>query len=164
MDRAAPFVGRSVPRLEDLPMLRGCGRYVADVSFPRELHMRVVRSAHAHAKIVAVDTRAAREMPGCVAVWTSQDVAGIPTIEFRSTRVQGLEPYRQPVLARERVRYVGEPVAVVFAEDSYIAEDAADLVEMQVEALPVALSADLGTEAAVIRKGYGDIEIGRAHV
>jgi aerobic carbon-monoxide dehydrogenase large subunit len=158
MDQAAPFVGRSVPRLEDLPMLTGSGRYAADVSFPRELHMRVVRSAHAHAKIVAIDTRAACEMPGCIAVWTSRDVAGIPTIEFRSTRVQGLEPYRQPVLARERVRYVGEPVAVVFAEDSYIAEDAGDLVEMQVEALPVALSADLGTEAAVIRKGYGDVD------
>ena len=152
------FVGRSVTRLEDAPMLTGRGRYAADVSFPRELHMRVVRSSHAHARIVAIDASAARELPGCVAVWTSEDVAEIPPIDFRSTRVQGLEPHRQPVLARDRVRYVGEPVAVVFAEDPYLAEDAADLVTMEVEELPVVLSADRGTEAAVIRKGYGDIE------
>jgi len=152
------FVGRSVTRLEDAPMLTGRGRYAADVSFPRELHMRVVRSSHAHARIVAIDAGAARELPGCVAVWTSEDVAEIPPIDFRSTRVQGLEPHRQPVLARDRVRYVGEPVAVVFAEDPYLAEDAADLVTMEVEELPVVLSADRGTEAAVIRKGYGDIE------
>jgi len=151
------FVGRSVPRLEDLPMLTGSGRYAADISFPRELHMRVVRSSHAHARIVAIDASAARELPGCVAVWTSEDVADIPPIDFRPTRVQGLEPYRQPVLARGRVRYVGEPVAVVFAEDPYLAEDAADLVAMEVEELPVVLSADRGTEAAVIRKGYGDV-------
>ena len=152
------FVGRSVTRLEDAPMLTGRGRYAADVSFSRELHMRVVRSSHAHARIVAIDASAARELPGCVAVWTSEDVAEIPPIDFRSTRVQGLEPHRQPVLARDRVRYVGEPVAVVFAEDPYLAEDAADLVTMEVEELPVVLSADRGTEAAVIRKGYGDIE------
>jgi aerobic carbon-monoxide dehydrogenase large subunit len=161
------FVGRPVPRLEDLPMLTGSARYAADVSFPRELHMRVVRSAHAHARIVAVDTSAARAVPGCVAVWTSSDVADIPPIEFRPTRVQGLEPYRQPVLARDRVRYVGEPVAVVFAEDPYLAEDAADLVAMEAEELPVVLSADAppgefergrSTEAAVIRKGYGDVD------
>src|SRR5436853_962272 len=129
--------------------------------------MRVVRSSHAHARIVAIDASAARELPGCVAVWTSEDVAEIPPIDFRSTRVQGLEPYRQPILARDRVRYVGEPVAAVFAEDPYLAEDAADLVSIEVEELPVllaadelpvVLSADRGTEAAVIRKGYGDIE------
>jgi aerobic carbon-monoxide dehydrogenase large subunit len=167
MDRAAPSIGRRVTRLEDGPMLTGSARYAADLSFPRELHMRVVRSAHAHARIVSIDTAAARRSPGCAAVWTSQDVADLPPIEFRPTRVQGLEPYRQPVLARGRVRYVGEPVAVVFAEDPYLAEDAADLVTMEVEALPVLLAADappgefdagLGTEPAVIRKGYGDVE------
>jgi len=85
-----------------------------------------------------------------------------------------LEPYRQPVLAIERVRYVGEPVAAVFATDPYIAEDAADLVAIAIEELPVLLDADaepaefsLGyrTEAAVVRQGYGDIDTGiaRAH-
>src|SRR5687768_907272 len=113
------YVGRSVTRIEDLPLVTGRARFVAAISFPHELHMRVVRSSHAHGRIVSIDAAAARAMRGCVAVWTAADVVDIPPIEFRPTRVQGLEPYCQPVLARERVRYVGEPVAVVFTEDPY---------------------------------------------
>src|SRR5208282_3237900 len=111
------FVGRSVARLEDLPLVRGQGRFAADVSFAHQLHMRVVRSAHAHGRIVAIDTGAARAAAGVVAVWTTAEVAGIPPIDFRLTRIEGLEPHRQPILAADRVRYVGEPVAVVFAVD-----------------------------------------------
>jgi carbon-monoxide dehydrogenase large subunit len=161
------FVGRPVPRLEDLPLLTGSGRYAADISFPHELHMRAVRSSHAHGRIVSIDASGALAAPGCVAVWTAGDVAGIPPIDFRPTRVRGLEPYRQPILATDRVRYAGEPVAVVFAEDAYLAEDAADLVVVEVQELPALLSADeppgefeagRDTEPAIIRKGYGDIE------
>lgn len=161
------FVGRSVTRLEDLPLVTGRGRYAASISFPHQLHMRVVRSNHAHGRIVSIDVSRALAAPGCVAVWTAQDVAEIPPIEFRPTRVQGLEPYRQPVLAKSRVRYVGEPVAVVFAEDSYQAEDAADLVTVEIEELPVILAADQppgefepghDTEPTVIRKKYGDVD------
>ena len=79
---------------------------------------------------------AARAAPGVVAVWTAADVADIPPIDFRLTRIEGLDPYRQPILAGDRVRYVGEPVAVVFATDPYAAEDAADLVTVEIEALP----------------------------
>jgi len=135
------FVGRSVPRLEDRPLVMGRGRFAADVSFPHQLHMRIVRSAFAHGRIKSIDTTAARAHPGVAATWTFADVADIPPIDFRLTRVEGLEPYRQTVLARERVRYVGEPVAAVFAEDPYRAEDAADLVEVDVEELPVLLDA-----------------------
>ncbi len=101
-----------------------------------------------------------------VAVWTAADVADIPPIDFRLTRIEGLDPYRQPILATDRVRYVGEPVAVVFATDPYIAEDAADLVTVEVEELPALLAADAppgefaaghSTEAAIVRKGYGDV-------
>ena len=161
------FVGRSVTRLEDLPLVTGRGRYAASISFPHQLHMRVVRSNHAHGRIVSIDVSRALAAPGCVAVWTAQDVAEIPPIEFRPTRVQGLEPFRQPVLAKSRVRYVGEPVAIVFAEDSYQAEDAADLVTVEIEELTAILSADqppgefeLGhdTEPTVIRKKYGDVD------
>ena len=160
-------IGRSVTRLEDLPLVTGRGRYAAGIAFPRQLHMRVVRSSHAHGKIISIDASAALAHPGCVAVWTSRDVAGIPLIEYRPTRVAGLEPYRQPILARERVRYVGEPVAAVFAEDAYLAEDLADLIVPEIEALPVLLAASdppaefepgRSTEPAVIRKGYGDVE------
>ncbi len=161
------FVGRSVTRLEDLPLVTGRGRFAASISFPHQLHMRVVRSNHAHGKIVSIDASGALAAPGCVAVWTAADVAWIPLIEFRPTHIQGLEPYRQPVLARERVRYVGEPVAVVFALDPYQAEDAAELVSVEIEALPVILSASQApgefeagrdTEPTVIRKKYGDLE------
>src|SRR5580704_1073505 len=160
------FVGRSVPRLEDGPLVTGNGRFAADVSFAHQLHMRVVRSAHAHGRIISIDTRAARAADGVLAVWTGADVADIPPIDFRLTRIEGLEPYRQPILATDRVRYVGEPLAVVFAADPYAAEDAADLVTAEVEVLPELLAADAppgefdtghSTEAAIVRKGYGDV-------
>jgi aerobic carbon-monoxide dehydrogenase large subunit len=161
-----PFVGRSVPRLEDAPLVVGQGRFAADISFAHQAHMRLVRSAHAHGRIVAIDSAAARETTGVIAIWTAAEVADIPPIDFRLTRIEGLEPYRQPILARDRVRYVGEPVAVVFATDPYIAEDAADLVAVEIDDLPEVMSADAApvefsaghsTEPAVIRKGYGDV-------
>ena len=159
-------IGRSVPRLEDRPLVTGRGRFAADVAFPHMLHMRVVRSSHAHGRIVSIDSAAARALPEVAAVWTSSDVSDIPPIDFRLTRIEGLAPYRQPVLARQRVRYVGEPVAAVFATDAYLAEDAADLVKVEVEELPVILDASdspgefehgRSTEAAILEKSYGDL-------
>ena len=161
------WIGRSVLRLEDPPLVTGAGRFAGDISFPHQLHMRVVRSSHAHGNIVSVDTAAARATPGVVAVWTSADIVDLPPIDFREGRIPALEPYRQPVLAREKVRYVGEPVAAVFAHDPYAAEDAADLVTMEIEELPVLLAADAepgefvpgrNTEVAVFRQGYGDVD------
>jgi aerobic carbon-monoxide dehydrogenase large subunit len=166
-------VGRSVLRLEDPPLLTGEGRFVGDLSFPNQLHMRVVRSAYAHGNIVSIDIAAALAAPGVAAVWTSRDIADLPPIGLREglgTRQADLArllPYLQPVLALERVRYIGEPVAAVFAEDAYLAEDAADLVDVRVEELPVLLAAEdppgefapgHGGEADIIRKGYGDLE------
>src|SRR6266436_3382944 len=105
------FVGRSVTRLEDRPLVTGRGRFAADIAFPHMLHMRIVRSGHAHGRIVAIDAGAARAASGVVAVWTFADVKDIPPIDFRLTRIEGLAAYRQTILARERVRYVGDPVA-----------------------------------------------------
>ena len=122
------YVGKAVKRKEDLPLITGTSCFVGDMSLPQQLHMRVVRSPIAHGKIIDIDVSAALESPGVVAVWTHQDVAEIPPIPFRETKVQGLQPYRQPILAQQYVRYVGEPVAVVFADDAYRAEDAAELV------------------------------------
>src|SRR5438309_2892951 len=102
--------------------------------------MRVVRSNHAHGRIVAIDAGAARALPGVLAVWTAADIADVPPVDFREGRIEKLEPYRQPVLATERVRYVGDPVAAIFAEDPYVAEDAADLVGIEIEELPVLLA------------------------
>jgi CO/xanthine dehydrogenase Mo-binding subunit len=163
----SPVVGASVLRLEDAPLVTGRGLFAADVSFPSQLHMRVVRSPVAHGRIISVDTAAAKASPGVVAIWTIADIAELPPIDFRDDRVEPLIPYRQPLLARSRVRYVGEPVAVVFAEDPYQAEDAAERVALEIEALPPVLSTDeapgefddgLTTEPMVIEKAYGDIE------
>jgi len=160
------FIGRSVPRLEDGPLVTGRGRFAADMGFPHMLHMRVVRSGYAHGRITSIDSSAALALPGVAAVWTSADVADIPPIDFRLTRIEGLAPYRQPILAKERVRYVGEPVAAVFAADPYVAEDAAELVGVEIAELPVILDAAAApgefedgrsTEPAVVEKSYGDV-------
>jgi CO/xanthine dehydrogenase Mo-binding subunit len=145
------YIGRSVPRLEDRPLLRGEGRFAADVSFPGQWHMRVVRSNVAHGRILSIDARAALALSGVHAVWTHADVAHLPPIPFRLTGLKTLEPYQQPVLAKDTVRYVGEPVAVVFADDPYLAEDAADLVALDIVPL-----APQPAEVDVVRKGYGD--------
>ena len=100
--------------------------------------------------------------PACYAVWTAADVADIPPIDFRLSRIEGLEPYRQRLFADGFVRYVGEPVAAVFADDPYLAEDAAELVALDIEELPAILQADerpgefepgRSTEPAIVRKG-----------
>jgi CO/xanthine dehydrogenase Mo-binding subunit len=167
MTAPAKFVGRSVPRLEDRPLLKGDGRFAADISFPGQWHMRVVRSSLAHGKIKSIDASAAIKLPGVHAVWTSADVAHIPPIPFRLTGLKTLEPYRQPVLAREVVRYVGEPVAVIFAENAYLAEDAADLIDLDIEQRRATILAteepgvyehDRSTEAGVLQKAYGDVD------
>ncbi|MGM4918679.1 molybdopterin cofactor-binding domain-containing protein [Tardiphaga sp. 813_E8_N1_3] len=163
----ATLVGKSVLRKEDGPLLRGQGKFAADINFPNQLYMRVVRSTYAHGNIVSVDLAPALAIPGVVAAWSFTDVADIPPIDFRLTRLEQLAAYRQTILARDKVRYVGDPVAVVFAEDPYLAEDAAEHVEVEIEELPVILHADgkigefrdgLPTETALIEKGYGDVD------
>ncbi len=163
----AKFIGRPVTRLEDRPLLTGRGRFAADVSFAGQWHMRVVRSNFAHGRLRAIDTNAALALPGVHAIWTGADIADIPPIDFRLTRVAGLEPYRQRLLTSDVVRYVGEPVAVVFADDPYLAEDAAEFVVLDIEELPVILRAEetpgefepgRSTEPAIVRKAYGDVD------
>jgi CO/xanthine dehydrogenase Mo-binding subunit len=167
MSAKQKFIGRSVPRLEDRPLLTGQGRFAADISFPGQWTMRVVRSPAAHGNINSIDASAALKLPGVHAVWTHADVAQIPPIPFRLTGLKQLEPYRQLVLAKDVVRYVGEPVAAIFAENAYVAEDAAELVELSIESLkttmlatepPGSYARELTTEPGVLRKAYGDVE------
>ncbi|MGH7110785.1 MAG: xanthine dehydrogenase family protein molybdopterin-binding subunit [Stellaceae bacterium] len=164
-------IGRAVPRLEDPPLLTGRGAFVGDLGFPHQLHMRIVRSPYAHAVLRAVDIAAALAAPGVAAVWTGADLADLPPIDFRDPAAEALRPYRQPILARERLRYVGEPVAAVFASDAYFAEDAADLVTVEAEELLPIVDAGaaagnfapgLSSEALVLRAGYGDVAAGFA--
>jgi CO/xanthine dehydrogenase Mo-binding subunit len=161
------ILGRSVARLEDPPLLTGRGAFVGDIGFPHQLHMRIVRSAYANAVLRSVNVAAALAAPGIVAVWTAADIADLPPIDFRDPAVEALRPYRQPLLARERLRYVGEPIAAVFAPDLYLAEDAVELVSVEADELAPILDASaapgsfapgLSTEALLLSAGYGEVE------
>jgi carbon-monoxide dehydrogenase large subunit len=136
------MIGARALRIEDPVLLRGAGRFAADTVRAGTLHMRIVRSPIAHGRILGINTSAAARLDGVVAVWTHEDIASLPAIGFRLTPRDDLLPYRQPVLARKVVRYVGEPVAVVFAISAYLAEDAAELVELDLESLPPHLDGD----------------------
>jgi aerobic carbon-monoxide dehydrogenase large subunit len=172
----ASWIGRSVARLEDPPLVAGRGQFAGDINFPHQLTMRIMRSAHAHGHIKAIDAAAARALPGVFAVWTAEDIADVPPVDFREGPIPTLDPYRQPVLAQNRVRYVGDPIAAIFAADAYIAEDAADLIAVEIDELPALIDAQgepvefspgHSSEAAVIRQGYGDVDAafdGAAHV
>ncbi len=155
------MIGDRALRIEDPVLLRGAGRFAADTNHPGTLHMRVIRSPVAHGRIVSVDLTQARLVDGVVAAWTQEDIADLPAIGFRLTPRDDLLPYRQPVLARKIVRYVGEPIAVVFATSAYLAEDAADLVDLDIEPLEARIDADLDpvewvdTEQATWAAGRG---------
>jgi len=160
------WIGASVERIEDPPLVTGRGRFAGDMSFPHQLHMRMVRSPCAHGFIKQIDATAARALPGVAAVWTAADIADLPPIDFREGPVAKLAPFRQPVLARDRVRYVGEPVAAVFAADPYLAEDAAELVTLDIDEIdpivdasapPGEFAPGFTTEPTVCRQGYGDV-------
>jgi carbon-monoxide dehydrogenase large subunit len=166
---ARRVLGHPVPRIEDPPLVKGHGRFAGDIAFAHQLHMRVVRSPLAHGRIVRIDAASALALTGVVAVWTSAETIGIPAIDFRdaSRAADEIKPYRQPVLAAGRVRYVGDPIAAVFAEDAYLAEDAADLVEAEIAPLPPLLAAsdppgefDDGRDTAplIVRHSFGDID------
>jgi aerobic carbon-monoxide dehydrogenase large subunit len=163
------YIGRSVRRLEDPPLLTGTATFAADLTFPDEVSMRVVRSQVASGRVLGVELEQARNLPGVVAVWTAADI-DLPPINFRMTDVGGLESYRQPVLASDYVRYVGEPMAVVFAENAYLAEDAADLVWAEIEELEPALDVtrpgtflpDEPADVALIVKACGDVDAAMA--
>lgn len=160
-------IGQPLPRVEDRPLVTGRGAYIDDINFPHQLHMCVVRSQYAHGTLVSVDTEAARALPGVHAVWTYADIADLPPIDFRDPSAAALIPYRQYVLSRDRVRYVGEPVAVVFARTPHIAEDAAELVVVEVDPLPVltgatqepaGFDAENDTEATRLTCSFGDLD------
>src|SRR5687767_12730057 len=128
--------GTSVRRKEDPRLLTGRGKYAADFRLPGMLHAAVVRSPHAHARLGNLRTKAALGLHGVVAVITGEDLGDIGRIPVRLGPRPSIVACLQPPLARERVRYVGEPVAFVVAESRYVAEDALDLVEVDYDPLP----------------------------
>jgi carbon-monoxide dehydrogenase large subunit len=131
------LVGARVKRREDPSLMRGFGEYVDDVKLPGMLHVAILRSPHAHARIKSIDANAARQLAGVVAVFTGSElkdeIGTIPTTADNPTL--RIPPHR--VLAADKVCYVGEGVAAVVAEDRYTARDALDLIQVDYEPLPV---------------------------
>lgn len=138
MNRAARYVGQRVPRKEDGRLLTGRGQFVDDISLPGMLHVAFARSGIARGNIVSIDTKAALDLPGVHAVFTADDLASQP-VTMMSFFLEPTEVETHP-LAKGRVAYVGEPVALVIADDRYIAEDGASLVEIEYEELDPVLS------------------------
>jgi carbon-monoxide dehydrogenase large subunit len=144
-------IGQAITRFEDRRLLQGGGRYLDDVNLPGQAYAVIVRSIHAHARIRGLDIRAALKAPGVVAVLTGADVArdGLGTMQMtlKRKRPDGSPMFAPPHrgLAQDRVRYVGDPVALVVAETRAQAEDAAELVDVDYEPLPSVTS----TAAAV---------------
>lgn len=133
-------IGRALPRKEDRRLVAGAGCYTDDISLQGEAHAAVVRSPHAHGILRGVDTTAALEIPGVLAVYTADDLAGyggLPcNVEIAGRDGGKMTKPHWPVLATEKVRHVGEPVAFVVAETADAARDAAEAVEMDIEPLP----------------------------
>src|SRR5574341_1205556 len=125
-DMEQQIIGSSVKRLEDPRLLQGLGKYVGDVRFQGMVHAAILRSPHPHARLRGIDASAALTLPGVVAVFTAADLAGIGRIPVRLGPKPSLVACLQHPLAREKVRYVGEPVAVAVATSRYVAEDALD--------------------------------------
>ena len=128
-------IGRRIRRKEDPRFLAGAGRYVADIRLPGMVHAAILRSPHAHARLRAVTLERVRAQPGVLAAVTARE-AGALAGPLPSGQYPGLRSKGSPVLAGDKVRYVGEAVAVVLAETRYVAEDALELIEVEYAPLP----------------------------
>jgi CO/xanthine dehydrogenase Mo-binding subunit len=132
--RELKYVGRSVPRVDGVEKVTGKAKFVGDIIVPGMLHGKILRSAYPHARIRGIDTTLAEGLPGVAAVLTEADITDLNPI------YNG-----RPVIAMKKVRYVGEPVAAVAAEDLATAEEALSLIQVDYEELPAAI----GIEAAI---------------
>ncbi len=137
-------IGRSVLRKEDARFLTGTGQYTDDVTLPRQTHAIFVRSPHAHAKIRGIDSTAAKASPGVIAVYTSADLTGVNGLPcgwlITGTDGKPMNEPPHPVLAQDKVRYVGDPVAIVIAETIAQAKDGAEKVVVDYAVLPAVVS------------------------
>jgi len=139
-----PF-GAPLKRKEDPRLLRGRGKYISDIKLHGMLHATVVRSPHPHAEIRGIDTAALLADPRCMAVLTAADFEDMPELVCIDAEETTL-PFLQPALALDKVRYVGEPVAVIVAEDRYDAEDLMTLLEVDYAPLPAVVDPERALE------------------
>ncbi len=149
--------GSGIKRREDPRLITGEARYTDDIKLGGALHMAVVRSPYAHAKIVSIDSAAAASMPGVRAIFTGDDIelAGLPTAWLIPD--SDLKQPEHPALASDVVRYVGDGVAIVLADSRYQAQDAADAVSVEYEELPAVVDPQRATEAGAPQL-HADVE------
>src|SRR5262249_13196285 len=133
-------IGQPVPRTEDPRLVRGEGRYTDDVNLAGQAYAAIVRSRHAHGVIRNIDLSSARKMPGVLGAYTAADLAGYGTLKcgvgFKDGDGSAMNKPVRPALASGKVRFVGDPVAFVVAETATQARDAAEAVELDIDALP----------------------------
>ena len=140
--------GQAIRRTEDQRFLTGSGRYTDDITLPEQTYLHFFRSPYPHGRISTLETEEARDFPGVIAVYTADDLsaAGIRDVVGAAMPASSVSVARdaleQPPLARDRVRYVGEPVVAIQAESRSAARDAAELVRMDVEELPAVVTVD----------------------
>lgn len=149
------YIGKSVPRLEDHRLLRGEGQFVDDVTLPNMAVMAILRSPHAHARIRSVDLSAARDFPGVIDAFSATDLADdckgdLPLIPLRLTPFEGFKRFLQAPIASEKVRFVGEPVAVVVADSRAVAEDALEKIAVDYDILPAVVALDAAASGDVL--------------
>ena len=131
------FVGQPIERLEDLRLVRGRGQFVDDLAQKDMLHAAILRSSVGHGRIRSLDVTAAKAMPGVRAVLTAADLGdSIPVVPMRLQPMPEFAPFAQPVMASDKVRYVGEALAMVLADSAGIAEDAIGAIDVDIEPLP----------------------------
>jgi aerobic carbon-monoxide dehydrogenase large subunit len=155
--RTNVFIGSAIERLEDLRLLRGRGEFVDDLARENLLHAVMLRSAVAHGRIRSIDATAARTRPGVHAVITAAEIGiAIPTIPLRQDSSPAFKPFEQPVIAYDKVRYVGEPVAVVLAETAAAAEDALDAISVAIDPLPAVVTSTAAlSDQSLLFEGAG---------
>ncbi len=159
LDRPNSYIGRSVPRPNLQRLTQGRGQYVSDITLPRMTHVAFVRSPHAHARIVGIDTGAAKKAPGVVAVVTGAELAKVMTPWVGVlTHLKGLKSAPQHAIAVERACWQGEAVCAVVAKTRAQAEDACELVEVTYEELPAVTDPEtaLDPKTPVIQPELGD--------
>lgn len=146
------YIGKPLARKEDKRLITGQGRYLDDIVVPNALHVSFVRSPHAHARILSISADAARELPGVTGVFTGEDLDKWTNRLRLAPPIEGLHPTEIATLPIDKVRFHGDPVAVVVARDRYVAEDAAELVEVEYEVLPavVSLEGAFAQDAALV--------------
>jgi carbon-monoxide dehydrogenase large subunit len=142
------YVGRSIPRREDDYLLRGLGQYVDDLPEPKSLvHLAFVMSPHAHAKIISIDAAEALALPGVIGFLNGHDLAKLAEPMLTEIGMSGYHTNVRDVIARDKVRFVGEHVGVILAETPYIARDAIELVQVEYDPLPVAVNLEKARDA-----------------